>query len=108
MTSKDDRAANMKITSWNVDGLRAWVKKNGLDVRDHMHSCTQHLKCPYNANFKVHNFVFESPAIEFHASKVKKHLNFFLLKFFFVAFSSQGFSLSKPLLSESSLKGTLF
>jgi len=38
MTSKDDRAANMKITSWNVDGLRAWVKKNGLDVRDHMHS----------------------------------------------------------------------
>ncbi|ROL47366.1 DNA-(apurinic or apyrimidinic site) lyase [Anabarilius grahami] len=36
MTSKDGRAANMKITSWNVDGLRAWVKKNGLDVRDHM------------------------------------------------------------------------
>lgn len=35
-TSKDGRAANMKITSWNVDGLRAWVKKNGLDVRDHM------------------------------------------------------------------------
>jgi len=33
MTSKDGRAANMKITSWNVDGLRAWVKKSGLDVR---------------------------------------------------------------------------
>lgn len=32
MTSKDGRSANMKITSWNVDGLRAWVKKNGLDV----------------------------------------------------------------------------
>lgn len=32
MTSKDGRDANMKITSWNVDGLRAWVKKNGLDV----------------------------------------------------------------------------
>lgn len=32
MTSKDGRQANMKITSWNVDGLRAWVKKNGLDV----------------------------------------------------------------------------
>lgn len=32
MTSKDGRNANMKITSWNVDGLRAWVKKKGLDV----------------------------------------------------------------------------
>lgn len=32
LTSKDGQAANMKITSWNVDGLRAWVKKNGLDV----------------------------------------------------------------------------
>lgn len=32
LTSKDGRKANMKITSWNVDGLRAWVKKNGLDV----------------------------------------------------------------------------
>lgn len=32
LTSKDGRAANTKITSWNVDGLRAWVKKKGLDV----------------------------------------------------------------------------
>lgn len=32
LTSKDGRAANFKITSWNVDGLRAWVKKQGLDV----------------------------------------------------------------------------
>ena len=32
LTSKDGSAANMKITSWNVDGLRAWVKKKGLDV----------------------------------------------------------------------------
>uniref|UniRef100_A0A671T0Q0 exodeoxyribonuclease III n=1 Tax=Sinocyclocheilus anshuiensis TaxID=1608454 RepID=A0A671T0Q0_9TELE len=31
MTSKDGRASNMKITSWNVDGLRAWVRKNGMD-----------------------------------------------------------------------------
>lgn len=35
MTSKDGRSANMKITSWNVDGLRAWVKKKGLDVSLH-------------------------------------------------------------------------
>lgn len=32
MTSKDGRNANLKVTSWNVDGLRAWVKKKGLDV----------------------------------------------------------------------------
>lgn len=32
LTTKDGCAANMKITSWNVDGLRAWVKKKGLDV----------------------------------------------------------------------------
>lgn len=32
LTSKDEREANLKITSWNVDGLRAWVKKKGLDV----------------------------------------------------------------------------
>ncbi|KAG9330509.1 hypothetical protein JZ751_016218 [Albula glossodonta] len=31
MTTKDGHAANWKITSWNVDGLRAWVKKKGLD-----------------------------------------------------------------------------
>lgn len=35
LTSKDGRSANMKITSWNVDGLRAWVKKKGLDVSLH-------------------------------------------------------------------------
>lgn len=38
--SKDGRAANMKITSWNVDGLRAWVKKKGLDVRYQMAHAT--------------------------------------------------------------------
>lgn len=41
MTSKDGRSANMKITSWNVDGLRAWVKKNGLDVSLHCFGVTQ-------------------------------------------------------------------
>ncbi|CAB1346247.1 unnamed protein product [Coregonus sp. 'balchen'] len=48
MTSKDGRAANMKITSWNVDGLRAWVKKKGLDwVRDEAPDvlCLQETKC---------------------------------------------------------------
>uniref|UniRef100_A0A8C7VF67 exodeoxyribonuclease III n=1 Tax=Oncorhynchus mykiss TaxID=8022 RepID=A0A8C7VF67_ONCMY len=48
MNSKDGRAANMKITSWNVDGLRAWVKKKGLDwVRDEAPDvlCLQETKC---------------------------------------------------------------
>ncbi|XP_076862812.1 DNA repair nuclease APEX1 isoform X2 [Brachyhypopomus gauderio] len=47
-SSKDGRAANMKITSWNVDGLRAWVKKNGIDwVRqeDPDVICLQETKC---------------------------------------------------------------
>ncbi|XP_010885552.2 DNA-(apurinic or apyrimidinic site) lyase [Esox lucius] len=48
MTSTDGRAANMKITSWNVDGLRAWVKKKGLDwVRSEGPDvlCLQETKC---------------------------------------------------------------
>ncbi|XP_029598331.1 DNA-(apurinic or apyrimidinic site) lyase [Salmo trutta] len=48
MNSKDGHAANMKITSWNVDGLRAWVKKKGLDwVRDEAPDvlCLQETKC---------------------------------------------------------------
>lgn len=48
MTSKDGRDANMKISSWNVDGLRAWVKKSGLDwVREENPDilCLQETKC---------------------------------------------------------------
>ncbi|XP_008279751.1 DNA repair nuclease APEX1 [Stegastes partitus] len=52
MTSKDGRSSNMKITSWNVDGLRAWVKKNGLDwVREEAPDvlCLQETKCGQKA-----------------------------------------------------------
>ncbi|KAL7867476.1 hypothetical protein SRHO_G00088600 [Serrasalmus rhombeus] len=52
LTSKDGRAANMKITSWNVDGLRAWVKKKGLDwVRQEAPDvlCLQETKCAEKA-----------------------------------------------------------
>ena len=28
----DGRPYNFKVTSWNVDGLRAWVRKGGLQV----------------------------------------------------------------------------
>jgi len=51
-TSKDGREANMKITSWNVDGLRAWVKKKGLDwVREEAPDvlCLQETKCAEKA-----------------------------------------------------------
>lgn len=47
-TAADGREANMKITSWNVDGLRAWVKKKGLEwVREEAPDvlCLQETKC---------------------------------------------------------------
>lgn len=31
-TSPSGKSATLKICSWNVDGLRAWIKKKGLDV----------------------------------------------------------------------------
>lgn len=31
-TSPGGKLATLKICSWNVDGLRAWIKKKGLDV----------------------------------------------------------------------------
>ena len=31
-TSPGGKSATLKICSWNVDGLRAWIKKKGLDV----------------------------------------------------------------------------
>ncbi|KAL4686221.1 hypothetical protein H8957_005318 [Semnopithecus entellus] len=30
-TSPSGKPATLKICSWNVDGLRAWIKKKGLD-----------------------------------------------------------------------------
>ena len=29
--SEEDKECNLKISTWNVDGLRAWIKKGGLD-----------------------------------------------------------------------------
>lgn len=46
--SQDGRPATTKITSWNVDGLRAWVKKKGLEwVREEAPDvlCLQETKC---------------------------------------------------------------
>ncbi|XP_061876168.1 DNA-(apurinic or apyrimidinic site) endonuclease-like [Colius striatus] len=47
-TAEDGRRFNFKVTSWNVDGLRAWVKKGGLewvqaDASDVL--CLQETKC---------------------------------------------------------------
>ena len=39
---------NFKISTWNVDGLRAWIKKGGLDFFDHEKPdviCLQEIKC---------------------------------------------------------------
>ena len=39
---------NFKISSWNVDGLRAWMKKGGLEFLDHEKPdvlCLQEIKC---------------------------------------------------------------
>ncbi|XP_069058547.1 DNA repair nuclease/redox regulator APEX1 isoform X2 [Pleurodeles waltl] len=52
LTSASGRKYNLKISSWNVDGLRAWVKKNGLDwVRqeDPDILCLQETKCALKA-----------------------------------------------------------
>ncbi|KAH1182003.1 hypothetical protein KIL84_009757 [Mauremys mutica] len=32
LTSSGGQKYTLKVTSWNVDGLRAWVKKKGLEV----------------------------------------------------------------------------
>jgi len=40
--------SNFKITTWNVDGLRAWIKKGGLEFFDHEKPdviCLQETKC---------------------------------------------------------------
>lgn len=52
LTSSSGRKSNLKICSWNVDGLRAWVKKNCLDwVRqeDPDILCLQETKCAEKA-----------------------------------------------------------
>lgn len=46
--TKDGKKWNFKISSWNVDGLRAWIKKGGLDFLDHEKPdvlCLQETKC---------------------------------------------------------------
>ncbi|XP_063239577.1 exodeoxyribonuclease isoform X2 [Bacillus rossius redtenbacheri] len=46
--TKDGKAWNMKISSWNVSGLRALIKKNGLDFLKHEDPdvfCMQETKC---------------------------------------------------------------
>ncbi|MBN3305248.1 APEX1 lyase, partial [Amia calva] len=48
LTSKNSHQASLRITSWNVDGLRAWVKKKGLEwVREEAPDvlCLQETKC---------------------------------------------------------------
>ncbi|XP_043914233.1 DNA-(apurinic or apyrimidinic site) endonuclease isoform X1 [Protopterus annectens] len=51
-TSAKGKKWNLKVTSWNVDGIRAWVKKNGLEwVREESPDilCLQETKCGESA-----------------------------------------------------------
>ncbi|XP_078458310.1 DNA repair nuclease/redox regulator APEX1 [Lampetra planeri] len=48
LETADGKPATLKITSWNVDGIRAWVKKNALEwVREEDPDvlCLQETKC---------------------------------------------------------------
>uniref|UniRef100_A0A336MTG9 DNA-(apurinic or apyrimidinic site) endonuclease n=1 Tax=Culicoides sonorensis TaxID=179676 RepID=A0A336MTG9_CULSO len=44
----EDKEFNLKISSWNVAGLRSWIEKNGLDFIEHEKPdilCLQETKC---------------------------------------------------------------
>ena len=46
--SKEGKEHNFKITTWNVDGLRACIKKGGLDFLEYEKPdvlCLQEIKC---------------------------------------------------------------
>ncbi|XP_058037053.1 DNA-(apurinic or apyrimidinic site) endonuclease isoform X2 [Ahaetulla prasina] len=48
LTSPSDKKYTLKITSWNIDGIRAWFKKNGLEwvkKEDPDVLCFQETKC---------------------------------------------------------------
>lgn len=43
-----NKGYNLKVTSWNVDGLRAWLKKSGMKILDYDQPdifCLQETKC---------------------------------------------------------------
>lgn len=47
-TKDGDKAHNFKVSTWNVDGLRAWIKKGGLEFLEHEKPdviCLQETKC---------------------------------------------------------------
>ncbi|XP_070622932.1 DNA repair nuclease/redox regulator APEX1 [Erythrolamprus reginae] len=48
LTSSSDKKYNLKLSSWNIDGLRAWWRKNGLQwvkEEDPDVLCLQETKC---------------------------------------------------------------
>uniref|UniRef100_H0XSJ4 DNA repair nuclease/redox regulator APEX1 n=1 Tax=Otolemur garnettii TaxID=30611 RepID=H0XSJ4_OTOGA len=46
-TSPSGKSATLKICSWNVDGLRVWIKKKGLEEAPDI-LCLQETKCSEN------------------------------------------------------------
>ena len=48
VTAEGGHPWDTKVSSWNVDGLRAWIKKGGLDFLEHEKPdvlCLQETKC---------------------------------------------------------------
>lgn len=49
--NEEGNDANLKITSWNVDGIRAWLKKDGLTILKYEKPdifCLQETKCSHD------------------------------------------------------------
>ncbi|CAI8017366.1 DNA-(apurinic or apyrimidinic site) endonuclease [Geodia barretti] len=50
--TSDDRAWNIKFSSWNVNGVRAWLKNGGFEYLTHEAPdifCLQEIKCAEDA-----------------------------------------------------------
>ena len=67
--SSEDKECNLKISTWNVDGIRAWIKKGGLDFLQHENPdviCFQEIKCSKDklpAEMKVHSILYHDDLI---------------------------------------------
>lgn len=62
-TSPTDQAFNLKISSWNVAGLRAWLKKDGLRFVEFEQPDIFCLQVCSTINIKSANQVFNMPNV---------------------------------------------
>ena len=72
--SKEGKEFNFKISSWNVNGLRAWIEKGGLDFLKYEKPdvlCLQEIKCSEDklppeikvCNYRIHPIISRPPYI---------------------------------------------